>query len=276
MDERVVMATAAADLSGEAGGKHYMDWQAILAGAVVASAIFLVLTTFGGAIGLSLTATSAIRGTSLVGQAVAVGLWTAWVAISAFMTGGYVAGRMRRRLGEGTAHESEVHDGMHGLAVWGAGVLLGALLASSIASGVARTAAMPVTSAATDEYAIGGLFRGGPRQSATPAAEETNRQISAIIAADAGLSALPADDFAYIAAAVQRQTGLSEQDSQARANRFFEERKEAMTLARKVGVIVGFLTAASLALSALGAWRMAALGGKHRNEGTVISGLSYW
>ena len=240
MDERVVMATAAADLSGEAGGKHYMDWQAILAGAVVASAIFLVLTTFGGAIGLSLTATSAIRGTSLVGQAVAVGLWTAWVAISAFMTGGYVAGRMRRRLG------------------------------------VARTAAMPVTSAATDEYAIGGLFRGGPRQSATPAAEETNRQISAIIAADAGLSALPADDFAYIAAAVQRQTGLSEQDSQARANRFFEERKEAMTLARKVGVIVGFLTAASLALSALGAWRMAALGGKHRNEGTVISGLSYW
>ena len=144
MDERVVMATAAADLSGEAGGKHYMDWQAILAGAVVASAIFLVLTTFGGAIGLSLTATSAIRGTSLVGQAVAVGLWTAWVAISAFMTGGYVAGRMRRRLGEGTAHESEVHDGMHGLAVWGAGVLLGALLASSIASaGSPRNATGP-------------------------------------------------------------------------------------------------------------------------------------
>ena len=50
--------------------------------------------------------------------AVTVGLWTAWVVVSSFMAGGYLAGRLRRRAFDATAHEVEVRgDDIGGIAV---------------------------------------------------------------------------------------------------------------------------------------------------------------
>lgn len=96
----------------------YMDWPAIFAGTVLASAISFVLLTFGSAIGLSLTSAYEGRGISLIGFAIAAALWLLWVQISSFIAGGYLTGRMRRRHFDATEHESDIRDGSHGLIVW--------------------------------------------------------------------------------------------------------------------------------------------------------------
>jgi hypothetical protein len=79
--------------------RSYVDWAAIFAGTVIATAITLVLTGFGSAVGLSMTSPFAGKGFS--GMAVAV-------AVTSLMVNSYVTGRMRRRAGDANAHNVSV------------------------------------------------------------------------------------------------------------------------------------------------------------------------
>lgn len=119
----------------------YVDWSAILAGAVVASGIAFVFTTFGAALGLSLISPYDGDGSAMAAL-IAVGTWMLWTTISSFMAGGYIAGRMRRRVdAASSADEVGIRDGIHGLAVWGVAVLIGAVaLGASVDTAVQATA----------------------------------------------------------------------------------------------------------------------------------------
>ena len=135
----------------------YVDWPAILAGTVIATAISLLFLTFGSALGLSLTSAYEGEGMSLVWFSIAAALWLLWVQISGFFAGGYLAGRLRRRKHDATEHESDIRDGSHGLIVWGLGILLGALIALSgigtavsTATSAAGTAVAGVADAASE------------------------------------------------------------------------------------------------------------------------------
>jgi hypothetical protein len=55
-----------------------------------------------------------------------------------------------------------------------------------------------------------------------------------------------------------------------------EKAKQAAETARKIGVLVAFLSAASLAVGAAAAWWAATMGGKHRDEGVDLSHLTTW
>ena len=79
----------------------YVDWAAIFAGAVIAVAIAVLLGGFGAALGLSTISAEPGEGSGLLGLIV-TGLWVTLTLIASYMTGGYVAGRMRRRTGTGT------------------------------------------------------------------------------------------------------------------------------------------------------------------------------
>ena len=138
---------------------HYVDWSSILAGAVVASGIAFVFTTFGGAVGLTLSSPYDGDG-SAVAAFVAVGLWMLWTTISSFMAGGYIAGRMRRRIDKASADEVSVRDGIHGLAVWGGAILLGVFLLDPAvqASASAASVAGEVTGEAARKYSIISAF----------------------------------------------------------------------------------------------------------------------
>ncbi len=118
----------------------YVDWSSILAGGVVASAIAFVFTTFGAALGLTLVSPYAGEGSAMAAL-IAVGTWMLWTTISSFMAGGYIAGRMRRRIDTANADEVSIRDGIHGLAVWGGvAILLGAfLLGASVDTAVQAT-----------------------------------------------------------------------------------------------------------------------------------------
>ncbi|MEZ5778647.1 MAG: hypothetical protein R3E44_09825 [Paracoccaceae bacterium] len=181
----------------------YADWPAILIGAVVAAAIVSVFSTFGTALGLSII--SPYEGErSATAALIAVGLWMIWTTVSAVMAGGYIAGRMRRRVDTATADEVSVRDGIHGLAVWGVAVLFGAWLLGSTADDAvdaARQMAAPAGTAmetATDDGASSGDTAG--TDSGMTVAAQVAKNYSIISAFVTGASLLIAAAGAYWAA----------------------------------------------------------------------------
>ena len=55
-----------------------------------------------------------------------------------------------------------------------------------------------------------------------------------------------------------------------------DKARQAADTARKAGILVAFLTAASLVICAAAAWWAATMGGKHRDEGVDLSHLTAW
>src|SRR5437588_473826 len=81
----------------ETAGLSFVEWGAVLAGAVLAAAISFVLLTFGAAIGLSATSPWPNSGLSAKVIASLAVFWAMAQQIGSIMLGGYVAGRMRSR-----------------------------------------------------------------------------------------------------------------------------------------------------------------------------------
>ncbi len=126
----------------------YLDWSAILAGGIFALAISFLLVTFGAGLGLSLTSPYGGEGVSAAWLAIASGIWFVWVMITGFGAGGYLAGRMRRRVSDATPDEVGVRDGAHGLMVWAVGALVSTVLATASVGGLLSAGASAVGSAA--------------------------------------------------------------------------------------------------------------------------------
>lgn len=117
-----------------------VDWAAILAGAVLATAVGLILLTFGAALGLSVTSPYEGEGLSPVLYVFAAGLWMLWVQLVSFYIGGYVAARLRARQPDLSEHEVDVRDGLHGLLVWGTGVIAAATISLATVGGATAAA----------------------------------------------------------------------------------------------------------------------------------------
>jgi hypothetical protein len=130
-------------------GTSFVEWGAVIAGAVTAAALSFVFLSFGTAIGLTTVSpwpNSGVSGKTAASLAV---FWTLAQQIGAFMIGGYIAGRMRARWAEANEDETEFRDGLHGALVWAVGIAIGALLLFATAGAVARTGAEVVGRTAT-------------------------------------------------------------------------------------------------------------------------------
>src|SRR6185312_12777244 len=72
------------------------------------------------------------------------GIWILLVAVGSYALGGYIAGWTRLRWSSAGEDETEFRDGLHGLLVWGLGIVIGALLlvaAANVAASIAGRAA---------------------------------------------------------------------------------------------------------------------------------------
>jgi hypothetical protein len=270
--------------------RGYVDWAAIVAGGALAAAISLVLLSFGSAIGLGITSPLPGEGVSFFWFAIAAGLWLLWVQVSSFMAGGYLAGRLRRRVGAATEDEVDMRDGSHGLLVWAVGTLVGAVMLTSGVMGAAQTTvqaagatAGAAASTVADEggdafsgYLADTLFR-AEQPATSQAAQRTREEVGRIIAQSVANGELAEEDRAYIVEVVAAQTGVEPAEVEARVAdaeqqivAMRDEALEAADRARQIGVLAAFLVAASLLVSAAGAYFAAGVGGRHRDEGTII------
>lgn len=144
--------------AGPAGssGHSYVDWAAIIAGAVVAAAIGVVFAGFGAALGLSALSPQEGEGSGALAL-ILTGLWALVTILLSYGAGGYVAGRMRRRFESATPDETDARDAIHGMVVWGLGVLIGAWIAGSVLGSAANAVGNVVGGAA---QAVGSVVQG--------------------------------------------------------------------------------------------------------------------
>jgi hypothetical protein len=120
----------------ETSSNWRVDWGAVFAGAVVATAIGLILSAFGLGIGLAVNSPYEGEGISPGAFAVGAGAWTLLVQLLAFSIGGYVCARMRAPQVNMSEHESDVRDSLHGVVVWGTGVIAAGVMSFFLLSGV--------------------------------------------------------------------------------------------------------------------------------------------
>ena len=267
--------------------KSYVDWPAIIAGILLASAISIVFISFGSAIGLNFLDFDG-EGASPIWIGIAAASWFLWVQISSFMAGGYLTGRMRRRHHDASEHESDVRDGAHGLLVWAGAAVLGAIIAvggiGAAANAVGNVAATATEAASNtvdvdpNAYFIDTLFRANQPVAGTDATAARAEAGRIFAQAALGDGTIAAEDKTYLANVVAANTGLTPEEASARVDQVaasVEEARqkaiEAARIARNTGIIGAFLIAASLLISAIGAYWAAQKGGNHRDNETVFA-----
>jgi hypothetical protein len=279
-----------------AAQRSYIDWGAVLAGTIIGTAISLLLLAFGAAIGLASVSPWPYSGASAKAVGWSTAIWFALVQLFAYAVGGYIAARMRPRIGDAVGDEVQFRDAVNGLLVWGLGVTLSVLLTAGIAShAVSSTAQLAGP-------AIGTAAGAGVQAAATTAAQQPaafdptaalvdtmfrSERIDGRSTEDARAEALrilgsaavqggtitPADRT-YLTRLVAARTGASPQDVEARVNEALDRVKaaadrarQAADTARKAAAFSGFWITFVLFLSALGAVWAATLGGEHRDQG---------
>lgn len=255
----------------------YVDWTCALAGAAVATAISVVLYTFGSAVGLTLVSPWQGVGISMVTFAIIASLWAVLVQVSAFAAGGYLAGRMRRPWKDATASEVEFRDGTHGALVWAIGVVVGAWLLASTVSGTTRAAvevgarAAPVSDPSAT--AVDALFRSS-KLSPDARDADTRGEATRIILRGIGRAELTPGDRTYLASLVATRTGIPQAEAEQRVAQVIADARAAADRARKLGIVAAFLAAASLLAGCAAAWSAARLGGSHRDQGIIWAGFA--
>ncbi|HSI00548.1 MAG TPA: hypothetical protein VLA02_08100 [Reyranella sp.] len=279
-----------------------VQWGPVILGALGATAVSMVLLTFGAGIGLSATSPYPYAGASAKALAVISALYAAITAVAAFAAGGYIAGRMRLPATEELA-ESDFRDGAHGFAVWALALVVGGTLAASgiagaakialqsgaaIAGGAAANPALGQVSMTPTDYAVDRIFApapavapaaGGAAPAApAPARADMTAPVTRIFAASLKSGQLDARDRATLVAIVQQQTGLPQAEAEKRVDDAYaqlktaeQQARDAAEKARKAGLITAFGIAATLLLGCAAACAGAAAGAHHRAERVAIT-----
>jgi hypothetical protein len=261
-------------------GAPFVHWGAAVAGALATAALFFVLFTFGASIGLSVASTSPTWRNASFALWFLSGLYLMLSAIVCFAVGGYVAGRLRGRLGAAPVEEVEFRDGAHGLLVWAIAVLIGALLVAATTAGTASRVLPSASSANASSaepllaYQLDRLFRSDHRAGDTDLSYD-RAEAGRILLTASGHSGVAADDRAYLVRLVAARTGLAGPDAERRVDDVIPRSREAISRARRSGVIVGFMTAAALLLGAAVSWRAASYGGRQR-DGEIAATDDWW
>jgi len=270
----------------------FAEWGAVLAGAVLAAALSVTLLSFGTAIGLSAASPWPHSGLSPKVIASLAVFWTMAQQIGSLMIGGYVAGRVRTRWSD-SSHESEFRDGLHGGLAWAVSIIFGAFLVLAAAGVAANTGAelagkaAPLMSVgdpmdsvldamlrptATTEAApvnaspsAAGANAPRARGANTGIPDETQSEMSRVLASSTATGTLTTESRAYLAQLITQRTGVSRQEAQTRVGTALDAAREAADKARRAAILTGFVTAADLSLGA--AWWAALRGGKHRDGG---------
>jgi hypothetical protein len=262
-----------------------VSWAAVVAGAFVAAALWLILLALGAGIGLSSVSPWSNLGASATSIGRAAIVWMIIVQIIASAMGGYLAGRLRIRWA--TIHTDEVYfrDTAHGFLVWAVGLVIAAVfLASTAASIVGARAPSPASTGRAEmpasplsdrsafdpnEYFISALFRSDRLNSARNdvAAKAEARLIFANALRQKNLSAA---DTAYLAKLVAASAGIGQADAEGRVSEVFAQLQREADAARKATAHVFLWLFVALLIGAFSASYAATIGGRQRDEVRLV------
>jgi hypothetical protein len=300
---RAVEASPAAAAVAARAEVRYFEWGPVILGTLGASAISIVLLTFGAALGLTGVSPYPYAGLSAKAIGILSATYAAVVIVVSFALGGYLAGRTRGLWAGTNEVESHFRDGAHGFGVWALSVVLGSVLAVSGATGIFKTALQSTTAVAAagvagaganpaaattlaqlstspTEYAVDRILAPGDGTPPAGAASRTEMApaIARAFAANLKNPQLDVNDRTMLARLVVRQTGMPQAEAEKRVDDAFAKLKEAEQKARdaaeatrKAALIAAFAAAAILAVACAASCLGASLGARHRDENTLVA-----
>lgn len=245
-----------------------LAWSSIIVGALTASAVSLILVTFGTAVGLGVSSTSPTWRDASFALWLLSGIYLVLTALVSFACGGYLAGRTRPPYEALTAEDVERRDGWHGIGSWALAILIGAIIAAQVGIAANRSTALTTPATTTEpsvlSYEIDHLLRAPKR---LPAAELTPMRAEAarILLTSSSHSGVSTDDRGYLIQLVNVATGLTGPDAERRVDSAISASRRAISNTRASTIILAFSLATSLLLGAIAAWSAAEVGGRHRD-----------
>lgn len=254
-----------------------VSWGAVIGGAFVAAALYLILLALGAGFGLSAVSPWSNTGlTASTTGALAIG-WLIGIEIVSSACGGYLTGRLRTKWT--VIHGDEVYfrDTANGFLAWAVALVVSAAFLASAAASMVGSAVQARASenssanamADPDMYFVDALFR-SDRSGAAAADTATKAEAERIVVRGLKDNQMPAADQSYLAGLVAARTGLSQSDAEKRVSEVIGEARQAEDTARKTTAhfLLGLFL--SLLLGAFSASLAATIGGRQRDHVKTI------
>ena len=246
-----------------------VSWGAVIGGAFVAAACYLILLALGAGFGLS-----AISPWSNVGESAStVGtvaiIWLIFIEVIAAALGGYLTGRLRTKWA--LIHTDEVYfrDTANGFLAWAVALVISATLlasaAASMAGSFAKSGAAAGTPSDPNAYFVDTLFRSdrsAPSDNSASVPPEAGR----IWANGLLHNQIPAADRLYLARLVSARTGISQTDAEKRISDVMASAREREDVIRRATAHVLLWLFLSLLMGAFSASYAATIGGRQRDH----------
>jgi hypothetical protein len=252
-----------------------VSWGAVIGGAFVAAAFYLILLALGAGMGLSAVSPWSNVGVSAstVGNVAIV--WLVLIEIIASGLGGYLTGRLRTKWA--LVHTDEVYfrDTANGFLAWAVAFVISVtFLASAAASMVGRAAqfgsATEATRTATGpmdphEYFVDMLFR-SDHVAADDRDVSVHAEAARILANGLRQNEMPAADQTYLTRLVAARTGISPSEAEKRVSDVIADARRTEDTARKVAARLLLWLFLALLMGAFSASYAATIGGRQRDH----------
>jgi hypothetical protein len=240
-----------------------VSWGAVIGGAFVAAAFYLILLALGAGLGLSAVSPWSSVGVSASAVGTAAIVWLIFIEIVASALGGYLTGRLRSKWA--LIHTDEVYfrDTANGFLAWAVALVISVtFLASAAASMVGVTAASTTD---PNAYYVDSLFRSdhaGSESKDVALQAEAGR----ILANALRQNQMPAEDQNYLARLTAAKTGISVPEAQKRISDVVAEARQTEDTARKVTAHLLLWLFLALMMGAFSACYAATIGGRQRDH----------
>ncbi|HLJ49215.1 MAG TPA: hypothetical protein VKU01_24550 [Bryobacteraceae bacterium] len=252
-----------------------VSWGAVIGGAFVASALYLILLALGAGFGLSAVSPwSNVGITASTAGAVAIA-WLVVIQIIASAFGGYLTGRLRTKWT--LIHSDEVYfrDTANGFLAWAVALVVSVAFLASAAASMAGAAAQARTTTSEgtsnsvlvepNAYFVDALFR-SDRPGEPTATADVKAEASRILVTDLKQSEMAATDQGYLARLVSARTGLSQAEAEKRVSDVVNEARQAEDKVRKETSHLLLWLFLSFLMGAFSASYAATIGGRQRDH----------
>ncbi len=259
---------------------HRPGWAAVTGGALVATAVTVMLLALGSGLGLGSVSPTQGGNPSPATFTALAAIWLIVVQWVSSFFGGYLAGRLRPSMAAGIrGDETLFRDTALGFITWALSALIIVAMvsggASALLGAVGKTAASAIPGAVSGSGSPGGylvdtLFRPtAPTASQDGAAAKTE---AAAILATGATGTISQPDHDYLVQMVVARTGLAADQATQRVDDVIgkekaaaEKARQAAEAARKFAVELSLYTFFSMLVGAFISCVAAAIGGKQRD-----------
>lgn len=264
-------ATVPPDREARSSG---VSWGAVIGGAFVTAAMYLILLALGAGFGLSAVSPWSNNGVSASTIGAVAIVWLIIIEIIASAFGGYLTGRLRTKWTLIHGDEVFFRDTANGFLAWAVALVVSiASLASAAASmtgsaAQARTPAEGATATALADanmYFVDSLFR-ADRPAAEAGDAPAKSEAVRIVANGLKRSQMSAVDQSYLARLIAARTGISQPEAEKRVSDVINEARQTEDAARKATAHFLLWLFFSLLMGAFCASYAATIGGRQRDH----------